>query len=78
LRQRDAIAPLLFMLSWKLQLEDVIQKHGEPYLPNVVKLCYMLMMLLLGRRLQDVEVFMSLVKQTNKMGLEMNGKKQHL
>jgi hypothetical protein len=30
---------------------------------------------IMGRRLQDVEVFTSLVEQTNKMGLETNEKK---
>jgi len=31
---------------------------------------------IMGRRLQDVEVFMALVEQTNKMGIEINGKKR--
>ena len=34
-------------------------------------------MVIIGRRLQDVEkVFISLVKQTNKMGLEINKNKK--
>jgi len=32
---------------------------------------------IIGRRLQDVEVFILLVKQTNKMGIEIN-EKHHL
>jgi hypothetical protein len=32
---------------------------------------------IMGRRLQDVEeVFMALVEQTNKMGIEINGEKK--
>jgi len=34
---------------------------------------------IMGRRLQDVEeVFTSLVEQTNKMGLEINAKKEQI
>jgi len=32
----------------------------------------------MGRRLQDVEVFTSLVEQTNRMELETNKKRQYL
>jgi len=62
------------MWCWKLQLEDVMQKHGEPYLPNVKIMAYVDDDVIMGGRLQD-EVFTTLVKQTNKMGLEINGKK---
>jgi len=35
--------------------------------------------IIMGRRLQDVEeVFTSLVEQTNRVGLETNEKRQHL
>jgi hypothetical protein len=30
----------------------------------------------MGRRVKDVEVFMALVEQTNKMAIERNGKKR--
>ena len=34
-------------------------------------------MVVMGRRLQDVEeMFMALVEQTNRMGIEINGKKR--
>jgi len=38
-------------------------------------IAYVADMLFVGRRLQDDEVFTSLVEKTNKMGLEINGKK---
>ena len=71
LRQGNAIAPLLFNIEleiavWRSKVETwgTISDKGSQitaYVDDVI---------VMGRRLQDVEeVFTSLVKQTNKMGL---------
>jgi hypothetical protein len=71
LRQKYAIAPLLFNVVLELWLEDLKQKLGQPYLTNVAYADGMIM----GRRWQDVkEVLTSLVEQTNMKGLEVNKK----
>jgi hypothetical protein len=38
-------------------------------------MAYVADIIIMERRLQDVEIFTSLVKQTNKMGSEINGKR---
>jgi hypothetical protein len=70
-RQGDAIAPLMFMKCWKLKTEDLNYKLGI-----VCDKCSKFVALndddiITMGRLQDIEeVFTSLVKETNKMGLE--------
>jgi hypothetical protein len=68
LRQGDAIAPLEISIR-----RSKIETQG-----NILHKCSQIMahaddVVIMGRRLLDVEeVFTSLVKQTNKMGLELN------
>jgi len=71
-RQGDAIAPLEIQIR-----RSKIETQG-----NVLHKCSQMMayaddVVIMGRRLLDVEeVLTSLVKQTNKMGLELNFKKR--
>jgi len=74
LRQGDAIAPLLFNIS----IGITIRRSKVETWGTIFDKCSQIMafaddVVIMGRRLQDVEdVFMSLVEQTNKMGLEVN------
>jgi sorting nexin-29 len=80
LRQGDAIAPLLF----NIVLEIAIRRSKVETKGTIFDKCNQIMayaddVVIMGRRLQDVkETFTSLVEQTNKMGLEINGKKTKL
>ena len=75
MRQQDAVVPLLFNVVLEIAIKrfkaetwgTVIDKWGQimAYPDGVV----------IMRRLQDVKVFTSLVRQTHKMGLEINKEK---
>ena len=71
--QEDAIAPLLFSIV----LESEIRSKGETQ-GTISDKCSQIMahaddVVIIGRRFQDVKkVFTSLVKQINKIGLEIN------
>jgi len=75
LRQADAIAPLLF----NTVLDIAIRRSKVETWGTIFDICSKIMaygdnVVIIGRRLQDVEeVFTSLVKQTNKIELEVNG-----
>jgi len=76
----DAIAPLLF----NVVLEIAIRKFNTQTYGTIFYRCSQITahaddVVIMGRRLQDVkEVFTSLDKQTNKMGLEINKKRQFM
>ena len=73
LRRGDAVAPLLF----NIVLEIAIIRSNLETWGTIFDKCGQIMAyaddVIMGRRLQYVEVvFTSLVKQTNKMGSEIN------
>jgi hypothetical protein len=75
LRPGDAIAALLL----DVVLEIAIRRYKVETLGNIFDKCihivaYVDDVVILGRRLRDSEILTSLVEQTNKMGLEINGK----
>jgi len=76
LRQGDAIAPLLFNVVLEIAIRrSNAEKWGTIFAKRSQIMAYVGDVLIMGGRFQDVAVFTSLVKQTNKMGLEINGKK---
>jgi sorting nexin-29 len=84
LRQGDAIAPLLFNVVLEIAIRrSKVETEGNIFNKCNQRMAYADDVVIMGRRIQDVkETFTSLVeqtnKQTNKMGLEINGKKTKL
>jgi len=79
LGQGDATVPLMF----NVVLEIAIRRPKVEIRGNIFDKCSQIMTYaydvdVMGRRLQDVEVFTSLVGQTNRMGLETKEKRQNL
>ena len=78
MRQRDAVIPFLFTIV----LENASRRTKVKTRGNIFDRCIHIMTcvddaVVIGIRLQDVkEVFTSLVKKNNKIGLEINEKRQ--
>jgi hypothetical protein len=75
LRQGAAIAPLLFNVLLEIAIRRCNAETGGTMFATCSQIVSYVDAVTVGGRLQDVEVFTSLGKQTNKMGLEINGKK---
>ena len=78
LRQGDAIAPLLVNIVLEIAIRrPKLETSGTIFDKCSQIIAYADDMVVVGRILQEVEeVFTSMVKQTNKMGLEINGEKR--
>jgi sorting nexin-29 len=79
LRQGDAIAPSLF----NVVLEIAIRRFKVETKGTIFDKCNQIMayandVVIMGRRIQDVKETFTLIEQTNKMGLEINGTKTKL
>ena len=77
--QGDACAPVLFNVVLETEIwKSEIKTQGTIFNRCSQIVAYVDNVVILGRRLQDVKnkIFTSLVQQTNKMGLEINGKKR--
>jgi hypothetical protein len=76
LRQGDAVIPLLF----NVVLEIAVRRFKVETKGTIFDKCSQIMtyadnVIIMERRLQDAKVFTSLVRQTDKMGLEINEEK---
>jgi hypothetical protein len=64
LRQGDAIAPLLFNVVLEIAVRRCNAETGRTIFAKCQIMAYVDDDVIMGRRLQDVEVFISLVRQT--------------
>ena len=77
MRQGDAINPLLFNIVLETAIiRSKVEKQG-----TIFDKCNHIIacaddVVITGRRLQNAEVFTSLIEKTNKTGLEINEKKK--
>jgi hypothetical protein len=80
LRKGDAIVRLLFIGVLKIAVRrSKAEKRGNVFHKCILILAFADSVVIVGRRLQDVEVVLRiLVEKTNKMGLEINEKRQNL
>jgi sorting nexin-29 len=76
LRHVDAVFPLLLNVVLEIAIRRFkVETRGTIFDKRSQITAYADNVIIMGRRLQDVKVFTSLVRQTDKMGLEINGEK---